>query len=95
MKLSPMFKVLRFKLPAAWCMLVQLIEAAAALAQGLQVREGPREAAEPAAMLAAVAEPDQLPAAAAVRAEPRAAEPPEAAAGLTLDMEADKNGRAS
>ena len=56
-------------------MSVQLIEAAAALGQGLQVREGPREAAVLAAILAAVAEPVQLPAAVAVRPEPQAAEP--------------------
>ena len=69
-------------------MSVQLIEAAAALGQGLQVRAGPQEAA------AAAAEPDQLPAAAAVRAEPRAEPGPGDRTQEAQEVEVD-NGRTS
>jgi len=77
-------------------MSVQLIEAAAALGQGLQVRGGPQEAAEPAAIraAAAAAEPDQLPAAAAVRAEPRAEPGPGDRTQEAQEVEVD-NGRTS
>ena len=77
-------------------MLVQLIEAAAALHQGQQAAQAPPVRAQGRAVAVhhqAAAEP--RPTVQPVIVVMVIRDPPEAAAGQTLDMEADKNGRAS